>query len=157
MIGRPRVPDLEVALDIAATPDAVWRVLSDQRRMSTWSPETARQWFWRMPLRAGTISFNLNRRRWFVWPTVSRYRVVDPERELTFSVLGAAATWSYQLAPVAGGTRVVERRRLRGGRPSWGSMVAAPLFLGGLAEHDDELVAGMRTTLERIAAEATTA
>lgn len=122
--------------------------------MRRWSPETWRQFFYPRRLSHNQLSLNLNRRKVFVWPTVSRYvEVVRPQR-LAFQVYGPAARWSYRLDPVDGGTRLTLRRDLDGGRRSLLSRVVATLALGGIDGHDVELLAGMDRTLEGISRDA---
>lgn len=153
-MARKHVAPLEAAVEIDASPVAVWDVLYDQRRMNEWSPETYKQAFIGSPLKAGTLSLNLNKRKAAVWPTLSRYREVVPARRLAFHVYGPAAVWSYDLEPTeSGGTRVVERRRLVNDRAAIASVVTATLMLGGAESHDREILEGMHTTLQRLKAE----
>jgi hypothetical protein len=77
-----------------------------------------------------------------------------PEQRIAFYVAGSSTFWSYDLAPDGEGTLVTERRELKGGKRSIASKVTAALALGGIDEHDAELLAGMETTLARIKAEA---
>nr|WP_269456877.1 SRPBCC family protein [Aeromicrobium choanae] len=138
---------------VAGPPEKVWDVLKDQRRMRRWSPETWRQFFYPRRLSHNQVSLNLNKRKAFVWPTVSRYvDVVRPQR-LAFQVYGPAARWSYRLDPEDGGTRLTLRRDLAGGRRSLVSRLVATLALGGIESHDEELLAGMDRTLAAISAE----
>lgn len=139
---------------MAATPDQVWDVLKDQRRMRHWSPETLVQLFFPRRLAHQQLSLNLNRRKGFVWPTVSRYVDVARPHRLAFQVYGPAARWSYRLEPEAHGTRLSLRRDLDGGRRSLVSRVVATFALGGIEEHDVELAAGMERTLAAIGREA---
>ncbi len=151
-MARRHVAPLEASIDIEATPAQVWEVLYDQRRMAAFSPETYKQAFIGTPIKAGTVSLNLNKRKAALWPTVSRYVEVVPERRLAFRVVGPGATWSYDLEPIDGGTRVTERRRLHRDRSTWASIVTARLLLGGARNHDEELVEGMRQTLRQFKA-----
>ncbi|WP_283251517.1 SRPBCC family protein [Aeromicrobium duanguangcaii] len=144
---------MQASTFIAAPVDRVWDVLQDQRRMRRWSPETWAQLFLPRRLAPNQLSLNLNQRKAFVWPTLSRYvEVAAPER-LAFRVYGPGALWSYRLEPQDGGTRLVVRRDLIGGRRTLLSRVVATLALGGIDEHDDELVAGMDRTLAAIASD----
>ena len=122
--------------------------------MNEWSPETFKQWFVGKQIRPGTYSVNLNKRKGFFWPTASRYTEVVPEKRIAFYVYGAADTWSFDLAPEEGGTRLVERRELKNGRRAVVARLTARFALGGVDQHDVELKAGMETTLARIKAEA---
>jgi uncharacterized protein YndB with AHSA1/START domain len=148
------VPPLEASIHIDAPPARVWEIVSDQRRMSEWSPEVFRQKFFGDEIRRGTVSINLNKRKGFFWPSASRITEFEPERRLAFYVYGPADTWSYDLDRDGDGTRVTERRELKGGKRSFLSKVTARVALGGIESHDVELKAGMATTLARIKAEA---
>ncbi|NUR06062.1 MAG: hypothetical protein HOQ45_03525 [Nocardioidaceae bacterium] len=59
----------------------------------------------------------------------------------------SGATWTYELLGTADGTTLTARRDLP--RFTIGTTVLGPV-IGGAAGHDDELAAGLRTTLERI-------
>ena len=147
------VAPLETSVFVAATPDKVWDVLKDQTRMRAWSPETLTQFFYPRRLSHGQISINLNRRKWFIWPTASRYVDVARPHRLAFFVYGPAARWSYRLDPEGIGTRLTLRRDLKRGRRTLLSRIVATLALGGITEHDDELLDGMDRTLRAIGAE----
>lgn len=148
------VAPLEASIHIDAPPSVVWAIVSDQRRMNEFSPETWKQKFFGDEIGVGTVSINLNKRKGFVWPTASRITELVPEKRIAFYVYGPADTWSYDLEPDGTGTKVVERRELKNGKRSVASRITATLALGGIDGHDVELVEGMRTTLERIKAEA---
>ena len=148
------VAPIEASIHIDAPPSRVWEIVADQRRMNEFSPETWKQKFFGGDIGVGTRSINLNKRKGFVWPTASRITEFVPEKRLAFYVYGPADTWSYDLVPEGTGTLLVERRELKNGKRSLASKVTASLALGGIEDHDAELVAGMRTTLERIKAEA---
>jgi uncharacterized protein YndB with AHSA1/START domain len=147
-------PPIEASIHIDAPPARVWQIVSDQRRMNEWSPETFRQKFFGNEVGLGTRSLNLNKRKGFFWPTASRVTEFVPEKRLAFRVYGPGDVWSYDLEPNGAGTTVTERRELLGGRRTLISKITAALALGGIDEHDVELVAGMETTLARIKAEA---
>ena len=148
------VPPLEASIHVDAPPARVWEIVSDQRRMNEFSPETYRQKFFGDEIRQGTVSINLNKRKGFFWPSASRITVFERERRLAFYVYGPADTWSYDLEPSGDGTLVTERRELKNGKRSFLSKVTARVALGGIDSHDVELKAGMETTLSRIKAEA---
>lgn len=149
-----RVAPLEASIHIDAPPARIWAIVSDQRRMNEWSPETWRQKFFGDGIGVGTRSININKRKGFFWPTASKITEFVPEKRLAFYVTGSSTFWSYDLAPVRDGTLVTERRDLKGGRRAILSKATAALALGGIDEHDAELKAGMEETLARIKAEA---
>lgn len=149
------VAPIEATIHVEAPPARVWEIVSDQRRMNEWSPETWRQKFFGDEIGLGTRSFNINKRKGFFWPTASKVTEFVPEQRIAFYVTGSSATWSYHLTSDGdGGTRLVERRELKGGRRNIASRLTAALALGGVQEHDAELVDGMEKTLARIKAEA---
>ena len=149
-----RIPPIQASIHIDAPPARVWQIVSDQRRMNEFSPETFRQKFFGDEIGAGTRSLNLNKRKGFFWPTASRITEFVPEKRLAFRVYGPGDVWSYDLEPEGDGTHVTERRELVGGQRTILSKLTAALALGGIDEHDVELTAGMETTLARIKAEA---
>lgn len=144
---------LEADIEIDASPDQVWSVVSDIARMGEWSPECRKVMVFGAT-RKGAHVVGLNRRRWVVWPTNSRIVRYEPGRTIAWRVYENRATWSYEVEPTAdGGTRLIERRTLPPPGIAPVSAALAKVFLGGVGGHDSELLDGMRTTLERIKTE----
>jgi hypothetical protein len=147
-------PPLESSIDIAATPDQVWAAVSDLRAMRRRSPELVGMWLLGRP-RAGRRGINLNRRKWFVWPTTTRIVQWKPPAHdngrgaFRFHVWPTDAEWSYEIEPVADGTRLTERRTAVVD-PSLVVRLTARLALGGADRHDAELRTGMDHTLAAI-------
>ena len=139
---EPRLLTADVQID--APPSTVWTVVADVRRTGEWSPECTRVLLHGAP-RRGRLMLGINRRGRVRWATVSRVRVHEPEREIGWTVLTNRAEWTYRLEETGSGTRLVETRRTPRGEG-----VFTNRLLGGQAPHDDELEAGMRTSLERI-------
>lgn len=152
---------LEAELDVAATVDEVWSVVSDLRSMGERSPETVRMFITATP-EVGSRGINLNRRGAVVWPTTTRItRWKPPSHDgsaaVAFHVGPTNVEWSYELTPVvlpdgAEGTRVVERRS---SLPKAGLAVrlTSRWLLGGSEHHDVELLEGMQRTLAAIKAD----
>ena len=70
---------------MAATPDEVWAVLGDVRRMPDLSPELVRMIALKPGgLRRGQWYLGINRRGLVVWPTRSTVTDVEPERLLAW-------------------------------------------------------------------------
>ncbi len=139
---------ISASVDIAADPEAVWRAVSDVRRMGEWSPECRRVIVLGSPKQGlGTKILGVNRRGWAVWPTTSKVVRFEPGRAVAWKTRESDATWTYELSATAGGTTLTGRREL----PSYtiGTKAMAPL-IGGAQGHDAELAEGIRTTLERI-------
>jgi uncharacterized protein YndB with AHSA1/START domain len=144
--------ELRAQVDVAASPERVWQVLTDLRRMPDWSPELVRM----VPLKRGGLRqghwyLGLNRRKAIVWPTRNVVATLEPGRVLAWDTKTSGARWIFEVDPEGEGTRLVQRRQVPA-RLTVLSKVFAAAALGGQEEHADELEQGMRTTLERIKA-----
>ena len=53
----------------------------------------------RGPLRQGTKTFNINRRKFMYSPTTCQLTEVIPEQKLAFRVNENNTVWSYELSP----------------------------------------------------------
>ena len=147
-------PLLEESTEIAAPPEAVWALVSDVVRMSSWSPQVVRTVVRGGRIRHGARFLNLNRRGPLFWPTRAEVVTYEPARAFAFRVRENWSVWSFTLEPTAdGGTRVVQRRETPDGI-SGVSRVLTRVALGGQRVFTDELRAGMRETLARVKAEA---
>ena len=62
---------LEATIEITASPEQVWRVVSDLKRMGEWSPQCRRMIVRGGPVSAGTTTININKKGLLVWPTTS--------------------------------------------------------------------------------------
>ncbi|MGH3372749.1 MAG: SRPBCC family protein [Nocardioidaceae bacterium] len=139
---------ISASVEVSATPESVWAVISDVTRMTEWSPECRKIVVLGSPKQGvGTKLLGVNRRGFAVWPTRSRVVRYEPVRAVAWKTRESGATWSYELEPTERGTRLTGRRELDGF--STLTRVAAPL-IGGAVGHDRELTEGIRTTLERI-------
>lgn len=139
---------ISASVEVLATPESVWEVVSDVTRMSEWSPECRRIVVLGSPKRGkGTRLLGLNRRGWAVWPTTSEVVRYDSGEAVAWKTRESGATWTYEIQPTADGATLTGRRDL----PAYtaGTRIMAPL-IGGAQAHDTELAAGIRTTLERI-------
>ena len=145
-------PLLQAQIDIDAPPAKVWALISDFRLMPRWSPQ-CRLMKALGPLRQGTKTINVNRRKFMVWPTTAQVIEVIPERKLAFRVNANNTIWSYELEPTATGTRVVERRHAENGVKATSNLLVSTFF-GGVPSFERELVDGMNDTLARIKAAA---
>ncbi len=146
----PQPLPISASVVVAASPDAVWAVVSDVTRMPEWSPELRRLFVLgaREP-RVGMRLLGINRRGYAAWPTTSTVVRFEPGRAVAWKTRESGATWTYELEPVEGGTRVTGRRDLP--KFTLGTTLMAPL-IGGADGHDQELADGIRATLERIKA-----
>lgn len=109
---------------------------------------------WGGEVRAGAWFTGINRRKLVIWATTCQVVRYDEGRGIGWRVRENRARWSYELADDdAGGTRLTERRDMPDGVPPVAALFA-DRFLGGVAGHADEMMAGMHSTLERIKAAA---
>jgi uncharacterized protein YndB with AHSA1/START domain len=111
----------EVSIDIDASPEAVYAMVSDLPSMGRWSPECYRcDWQGGATAAAPGVRFvghnRIGMRRWSTTGTVV---VADPGRELSFDVHSLfnlpVSRWTYRIAPRPGGgvtlTESTEDRR----------------------------------------------
>jgi hypothetical protein len=141
---------ISASLDVAASPDAVWSVVSDVTRMPEWSPELQHLFaLGNKQPRVGMQLLGINRRGFVYWPTTSKVVRFEPGRAVAWKVRESGATWIYEVEPTETGSRLTGRRELP--KTSVLTRLMAPL-IGGAAGHDVELAAGIRSTLEQIKA-----
>lgn len=141
---------VSATVEVAASPEAVWSVVSDVARMGEWSPECRKIFLRRSrEVGMGTAFLGINKRGIAVWPTLSKIVRFEPGQAVAWKTRESGATWTYELEPTGQGTRLTGRRDLTGFSPL--TKLAAPL-IGGAVGHDEELKAGIATTLERIKA-----
>lgn len=143
---------LHATIDIDASPERVWSLVTDLPRMASWSPQVVKT-FVRGPVERGTRALNINRRGLLVWPTRSKVVVFEPHREFAFRILDNATIWAFVLEPTATGTRVTHERRTPDGITPISTRLQ-DVVLGGVETFTGELAAGMQQTLTRIKAEA---
>jgi uncharacterized protein YndB with AHSA1/START domain len=145
-------PLLQAQIDINAPVTKVWALIADFNKMPQWSPQ-CRVMKALGPLRQGTRTVNLNRRKFLFWPTTSTVTEVIPEKKLAFRVNANGTIWSYELEPTENGTRVTESRHAENGVKAISNMTVNALF-GGVPSFERELVEGMNASLARIKAAA---
>jgi Polyketide cyclase / dehydrase and lipid transport len=137
---------ITTTVEIEATPDAVWGVLSDLGRMPEFSPELRKAFVIGKP-GVGANIIGINRRKAVVWPTTSKVVRWEPGQAVAWKTRESGATWVYELEATATGTSVTGRRVLP--KFTIGTALLGPV-IGGAQGHDAELAEGIRTTLERI-------
>lgn len=145
------VPTLEASIEIAASPDQVWEVISDLRRMREWSPQvdSTRLSGDHAELAVGTRFTNRNVQGELAWITHAEIVRLVPGREIAFRIEENWAVWSFAVEASPVGTRLTQRRDAPEGlSPS--SVQAQETWLGGQDHFTAILRAGMGTTLEGI-------
>ena len=146
-------PLLQAQIDIDAPVTKVWTLVSDLNRMPQWSPQCRVMKALGGPLRQGSRTINLNRRKFLFWPTTSRITEFIPDKKLAFRVNQNGTVWSYELEPTTTGTRLTESRHAENGVSAFSNM-SVNAFLGGVPSFERELVDGMNQSLSRIKAAA---
>ncbi|OBK90621.1 SRPBCC family protein [Mycobacterium sp. 1165178.9] len=147
-------PLLQARVDIDAPVATVWELVSDLRRMPQWSPQC--RWMKPFgPLRQGTRTLNLNRRKRMFWPTTCTVVEIVPDRKLAFRVDTNNTIWTYELEPSGEGTRLIESRHAENGVTAFSNLSVNVLF-GGTTKFESELLDGMNASLARIKAAAET-
>ena len=71
--------------------------------------------------------------------------------EFAFETKDSGTRWRYRIDAVGDGSRVTESREAFTARPLL-ARIYSRVALGGVEEHDEEMRAGMRATLERLKA-----
>lgn len=142
---------LEASIDVDASPEQVWRVVSDLKRMGEWSPQCKKMKVFGGEVRKGTTTLNVNRKGFLVWPTTAKVVDFEPNKTIAFRIVENKTVWSYTLTPTATGTTVVEKREAPTGTSAISGFLVKNV-LGGTEQFDVELVDGMNATLQRIKA-----
>jgi uncharacterized protein YndB with AHSA1/START domain len=144
---------VEVSVQVDATPEEVWTLVSDLPRMGEWSPECVRcTWTGDYQVaKPGARFKGHNRRGVRRWTTKGTVVTAQPGRELSFDVHSVfnlpVARWTYRItSSPEGGCHVTEAWEDRRGRlmKLLGNLVTG---VSDRAEHNTE---GMRRTLDRI-------
>ena len=142
-----------VTVQMAASPDVVWDLVSDVTRIGEFSPETFEARWTRGSTGPEVGAFFKGHvRRNGVGPvywTLCRVTECEPGRDFGFVVVMNDLDlnhWRYQLREVPGGTEVTESFEL----PAMGVLKLYWAILGRLRGRTNER--GMRQTLERIKA-----
>jgi uncharacterized protein YndB with AHSA1/START domain len=146
-------PILQAQIDIDAPVAKVWDLISDLSRMPQWSPQCRLMKALGGPVRQGSKTINLNRRKFLFWPTTSQVTEFIPEKKLAFRVNENGTVWSYELEPSGSGTRLIETRHAENGVKPFANMTVNAL-MGGVPSFEHELLEGMNQSLTRIKAAA---
>ncbi|MCF8609503.1 SRPBCC family protein [Gordonia sp. HY285] len=143
-------PIIEDSIEIDASPEAVWSVISDLKRMGEWSPQCKKMIVFGGDVKQGARTLNVNRRGPLVWPTSAKVVAFEPNREIAFRITENHTVWSYRIEPTATGSRVTEQRAAAGGKTTAVSSFLVDKVFGGNDSFEDELRAGIRETLDKV-------
>jgi len=146
----------QVAIEIEARPETVYRLLADVRRMGEWSPECVRCRWLRgaTEARPGARFRGTSRNGWHRWSTRATIVSADPGRQLAFDVtyLGLrVASWRYDFTPgEAECTVLTESVEDRRGR----LLRRVSPFITGARDREERNDQTMQATLQRLKAAA---
>ena len=143
--------NLEASTDISATPEQVWKVVGNLKRMPRWSPQCVRM---RLlgGVREGTYSLNWNRQGRKRWPSASKIVRIQPGEAIAFRTLTNNSVWSFEVTPTPTGCRLTERRTVPPAGTARVSATIVKYLLGGEDNFDEEMLDGMKATLANIKA-----
>lgn len=103
----------EATIQIEASPETVYSMVSDIERMGEWSPEaTGGRWMDGGTGKAGDWFEGDNRSGEREWSRECQVATAEPGRDFTFVVGGVEANctwWSYEMEPSGSGTKLTER------------------------------------------------
>ena len=147
---------ISISVDVNATPETVWNLVSDLPRMGEWSPEcTGVVWKGGAKGPAVGVKFTGKNKSGFRrWSTQSTITAATPGAELAWDTKAMGlpvARWSYSIeAKPDGGCTVTERWEDQRNKvfEAMGPVVA------GVKDRRAHNEAGMKTTLERLKAAA---
>lgn len=152
----PENDALEDSIDIAASAEVVWSLVSDVCRMPQWSPQVSstrlRSGFETVEI--GTEFTNRNEEGELTWTTHGEIVRWEPGKEIAFKIQENWVVWSFLVqAKAEGRTELTQRRDAPEGISDL-SRELTEGFMGGKEAFTDIMRAGMRTTLEAIKVEA---
>jgi uncharacterized protein YndB with AHSA1/START domain len=148
----------ELSIDIAASPEAAYALVSDINRMGEWSPE-CRACSWTKGATGPAVGARFKARnqgkRGPSWRNSPVVTAAEPGREFAFNRKGpgiGSYTWTYRFETIEGGTRVTESYDVEKHLPA--AMTWLTEKWVGSADRDADLREGMETTLARVKAAA---
>jgi hypothetical protein len=147
-----------VSIDIAASPEHVYELVSNITRMGEWSPECY-ECAWSKgasgPLVGARFKAKNKGGRGPSWSNSPVVTAAASGQEFAFNRSGpgiGSYTWRYVLEPTPTGTRLTES--FHADRPLGKAMTLLTMKWTGSADRDVDLHEGMLTTLQRIKAAA---
>jgi len=110
----------DVSVQIAATPEQVWSLVTDVAQMGRWSPEcTGGRWVKGATGPAPAARFvGSNRHGRIRWSTHCRVVAAERAQHFAFEVAESNMRWGYRMTPNEQGTLLTEYRH-QVGHPPW--------------------------------------
>ena len=143
----------QVSVHIEAPPERIYDIVTDIANMGRLSPEcTGGKWLDGATGPAVGARFKGSNKRGLArWSTTNEVVEAEPGAAFSFETQQSGMRWTYRIQADGAGSVVSESRAAFKDRPTV-AKVFTKLLLGGVEDHDDELRAGMRQTLERVKA-----
>jgi hypothetical protein len=116
-VGRTKrlIRNCRVEAEVAASPEAVWRVVADVTRTGEWSHECQSvEWLDRATSPVPGARFRGgNKSLWWRWSRISEVTAVQPGRVLAWRTIPTwcfvdSTIWRITLEPLPAGTRIVQ-------------------------------------------------
>jgi uncharacterized protein YndB with AHSA1/START domain len=143
----------QASVHVSASPEQVYAMVTDVRRMGEWSPET-RSCEWLDGATGPTVGARFkgsNRSGIVRWSTKPRVVAADEGREFAFTTdwLGKESTkWSYCFEPDGDGTKLTESFELMNDMPGYINLLEKHVMR--IKDRRANLIEAMETTLARI-------
>lgn len=143
----------QASLQITASPEVLYDLVSDVRRMGEWSPE-CRSCTWIDGAAGPVVGARFkgtNARGPLRWSTKPKVVVAEPGREFAFvtELRGRDATkWSYRFEPAASGTTVTESFEMLADMPK--AIAFVERFVMRVSDRKADLEQNMAETLARL-------
>ncbi len=113
----------EASIEVAASPEAVYDLVSDLARMADWSPEsTGGSWRDGGTGQVGDFFDGSNKAGDFEWVREVQVAAADRGRDFTFVAGGVENNrtwWSYEMVPSGAGTTLTEKWWVVNKPPVW--------------------------------------
>lgn len=149
MFGMEKGTTGEVHVHVDASPDVVYKIVSDVTRMGEWSPETTKcEWLdGATGPEVGARFKGTNKKGFATWSTKPTVVTADPGREFAF-VVGKEVKWAYRFESDGDGTKLSESFELLVDLPWYYSF--AHRWIMRTKDRKADLEQGMAETLGRI-------
>lgn len=140
---------IENSIEINASPQRVWEIVSEVRNAPEWASNTARVFTFGRGPGQGVVSVNINRDGLLVWPTTSKIVEYIPGRRIANRINENHSIWAFEIERVGTATRLTERRETPKGTSALSNFLVSTVF-GGQEKFTNNLDTGVSTSLQRI-------
>ena len=152
-MAQNMIRTLESEIDIDAPVAKVWELVGEVANAPKWSPSTAKVVALGGRTANGTISINLNKEGFLVWPTTAKVVDYVPGKRLSNRVINGTE-WVFELSEGPGGEGTTTLKQYRDIPPAvmkfWEDGVSK--LTGGEDKFSKGLNKGVSSSLKRIKA-----